>query len=88
MALSLLVSMPGFFDAFAVPFDADLGKCGLDYLAHRPRLAGREHEIIGLVRLQNHVHALDIVACMPPVALGCEVAELERLLKTDLRRRG
>ncbi len=48
----------------------------LDDLAHRmAHLAGGQHEIIGLIRLQDLVHALDIVPGMSPVALGLEIAE-------------
>src|SRR5581483_11544735 len=76
----------GLLDAFAAPFDAaaDLGKSELDELAHRAGLAGREHEVVRRVRLQDRVHALDIVAGMAPVALGFEIAEIERLLEPGL----
>src|SRR5579871_4468196 len=76
----------GLLDALAAPFDAaaDLGKGELDELAHRARLAGGEHEVVGRVRLQDGVHALDVVAGMAPVALGFEVAEIERLLQPRL----
>src|SRR5579871_2818885 len=70
--LSCLLVDSGLFDALAAPLNAapDLGECQFDKLAHRARLAGREHEIVWLVRLQDRVHALDIVARMAPVALG------------------
>src|SRR5271165_1965482 len=76
----------GLLDAFAAPFDAaaDLGKSKLHELAHRARLAGRQHKIVGRVRLQDRMHALDIVPRMAPVALGFEVAEIERLLQPRL----
>ena len=57
---------------------ADLGERALDEFAHRVRLAGRQHIIVGLVLLQDQPHAFDIVARMAPVALGVEIAEVER----------
>ncbi len=76
----------GFVDARAAPFDAaaDFGKRQFDEFAHRTGLAGRQHEIVGRVRLQYPVHALDIIPRMPPVALGLEVAEIERLFEAGL----
>ena len=63
---------------------ADFGKRQFDELAHRTGLAGRQHEIVGRVRLQYPVHALDIIPRMAPVALGFEVAEIERLFQAGL----
>ena len=60
---------------------ADFGKRQFDELAHRAGLAGRQHEIVGRIRLQDPVHALDIVPRMAPVALGLEVAEIEPSLR-------
>ncbi len=79
----------GLVDALAAPLDAppDLRKAKLDDLAHRVRLAGRQHEIVGRVGLQDPVHALDIVARMAPVALGLEIAEIERFLQAGLDAR-
>src|SRR5271154_1549456 len=61
----------GFFDALAAPLDlaADFGERKLDEFAYRARLAGCQHKVIGSIRLQYPVHALDIVAGMTPVAL-------------------
>src|SRR5882757_4439680 len=77
---------PGLLDARAAPLDsaADFGKGQLDEFTHRTRLAGRQHEIAGSVRLQDQMHALDIVARMAPVALRLEIAEVKRLFETDL----
>ena len=74
--------------ALAAPVDlaADLGEGQLDEVAHRMRLAGRQHVIVGLVLLQHPPHALDIVAGMAPVALGIEIAEIELLLRAELDR--
>ena len=73
----------GLVDAVAAPFDAaaDFGKRERDEFAHRTGLAGRQHEIVGRIRLQYPVHALDIVPSVSPVALGIEVAEIERLFQ-------
>src|SRR3984893_12533953 len=64
----------GLLDALAAPLDAaaDLGECQFDEFAHRTGLAGRQHEIAGLGRLQDHVHALDIVLGVAPIAFGVE----------------
>src|SRR5256885_10441422 len=79
----------GFIDALAAPFDAaaDFGERELDQFAHRMALAGRQHEIIGRIRLQNLVHALDIIPRMTPVPLGLEVPEKYRLLEAGLDAR-
>src|SRR5436190_8778220 len=73
----------GLVDALAAPFDAaaDLGKGEFNELTHRMRLAGCQHEIIRRIRLQDHVHAFDIIARVAPVALGFKIAEIERLLE-------
>ena len=56
----------------------------LDEFAHRAHLAGRQHEIVGRVRLQDRMHALDIVASVAPVALGLEIAEIDGLFEAEL----
>jgi hypothetical protein len=77
----------GFIDALAAPFDgaADFGEREFDKLAHRTGLAGRQHEIVGRVRLQYPVHALDKIPGVAPIALGLEIAEIERLMRATLR---
>src|SRR5207244_3368346 len=84
--LAGLLVEAGFLHALAAPFDlaADFGERKLDEFAHRTRLAGCQHEVVGRIRLQDLVHALDIVARMTPVALGLEVSEVKRVLKTKL----
>src|SRR6266702_5928525 len=76
----------GFIDTLAAPFDRapDFRKRQFDEFAHRTGLPGRQYEIIWRVRLQDRVHALDIVPRMAPVALGPEVAEVNRIFETDL----
>src|SRR6185312_11687156 len=76
----------GFLDALAAPLDraADFGEGELDELAHRARLAGGEHEIVRLIRLQDRIHALDVVAGVAPVALGLEIAEIDGVFQADL----
>src|ERR1700722_14006284 len=73
----------GLVDALAAPLNnaADLGEGQFDKFAHRAGLAGRQHEIVGLVGLQDHVHALDIILGVTPVALGREIAEIERVFQ-------
>src|SRR5882724_10546445 len=80
---------PGFIDALAAPLDAaaDFRKRQLDELAHRPGLAGRQHEVVGLIDLQDPVHAFDIVLGMAPVALGFEIAEKHRFLEASFDAR-
>ncbi len=52
------------------------------------RLAGRHHEVVGLVLLEHQPHRLDVVAGEAPVALGVEVAEVELLVEPVLDARG
>src|SRR6516164_2495048 len=74
------------FDPLAPPLDvaADLGESELDKLAYRARLSRCEHEIVRLIGLQDRVHALDIVPRMAPVALGLEIAEIDRVFQANL----
>src|SRR5690242_4178751 len=74
------------FNPLAAPPNraADFAKGELHELADRARLAGGQHEIVGLVRLQDRVHALDIVAGMAPVALGFEIAEIDGVFQAEL----
>src|ERR1700692_2821561 len=76
----------GLVDALAAPFDsaANFRERQFDKLAHRAGLARRQHEIVGLIRLQDHVHALDIILGMAPVAFGLEISEIERVFETGL----
>src|ERR1700722_9063901 len=76
----------GLVDTPAAPLDtaADLREGEFDKLAHRAGLARRQHEIIGLIRLQDHVHALDIILGMAPVTLRLEISEIERVFETGL----
>src|SRR5882724_12368696 len=74
----------GFLDALAAPLDtaADFRERDLDEFAHRAGLAGRQHEIVGLLGLQDLVHALDIVPGMAPVAPGIHVTEIEAFFQS------
>src|ERR1700726_1116010 len=76
----------GFLDTLAAPLDAaaDFRKGMFDEFAHRTGLAGRQHEIVGAIRLQYAVHALDIVPGVAPVALCAEVSEIKRFFKAGL----
>src|ERR1700687_5502762 len=76
----------GFLDTLAAPLDAaaDLRECQFDELAHRAGLAGRQHKIVRLLRLQYPVHALDIIPGVAPVAFCPEVSEIERIFQTGL----
>src|SRR5262249_12663020 len=80
---------PALLLALAAPLDAppDMVEGDLDELAHRMALAGGEHVVVGLVLLEHQPHALDIVARMPPVAPGIEVAEIEPFLQAERDRR-
>ena len=76
----------GLVDALALPGDAaaDMGEGALDELAHGMRLAGRQHVIVGLGLLQHAPHALDVIAGVAPVALGVDVAHVERVLHAEV----
>src|SRR5205814_8128622 len=75
----------GLVNALTAPFDtaADLGKGKLDQFTHRAGLTGCEHKVVGLVRLKDHMHALDIVIGMAPVAFSFEITEIELVLEPD-----
>eukprot|EP00965_Chrysotila_dentata_P115834 3828899-Pleurochrysis_carterae.AAC.1 len=55
------------------------GRCGGG--ARRVRLAGGDDKVVGGRLLQHHPHHLDVVARVAPVALGVDVAHVERLLQ-------
>src|ERR1700691_370321 len=76
----------GLVGALAAPLNdaADLGEGEFDKFAHRAGLARRQHETVGLVGLQDHVHALDIILGMAPVPFRLEIAEIERVFEPGL----
>src|SRR5580693_3634825 len=76
----------GFLDALAAPLDGAAGfrERDLDEFAHRPGFAGRQHEIVGRVRLQDLVHAFDVIPGVAPIALRLEVSEIKRIVETGL----
>src|SRR5262249_11001815 len=84
--LAALAVDAGLLDALAAPLDAaaDLGKGEFHHLADRAGLAGGKHEVVRLLCLEDQVHAFDVVPGMPPVALGLEIAEIERIIQADL----
>jgi hypothetical protein len=47
-------------------------------------LVGRDHVVVGLVLLEHEPHHLDVLLGVAPVALGVEVAEVERVLEAHL----
>jgi hypothetical protein len=46
--------------------------------------AGRQHIIVRLRLLQDHPHAIDVVARMAPVTAGIEIADKELILQARL----
>ena len=60
----------------ALPSEGDL-----DRLPDAVRLAGRDHEVVGLIGLEHQPHRLDVVGRVSPVALGVEVPEVELVLQ-------
>src|SRR5690554_4368774 len=66
---------------------ADHREGGLDELAHRARLAGRQHVVVRGVLLEDPPHPLGVVARVPPVAPGVEVAQVEPALQPVVDRR-
>src|ERR1700722_6349520 len=76
----------GLVAALAAPFDsaANFRERQFDKLAHRAGLARCQPEIVGLLPLQDHVHALDIILGMAPVAFGLEISEIERVFEAGL----
>ena len=66
-------------DPMSGPFEGALHE-----LAHRIGFSSRQNEVVGLILLQDHPHALSIVACVAPVTLGVEVAEIEPVLQAEM----
>ena len=56
-------------------------------IADAVRLAGGDHVIVRLILLQHQPHGPHVVARVAPVALGVEVAELERFGEAELDAR-
>src|SRR5262249_53438300 len=52
--------------------------------APRTGFSGRQNEVVGLILLQDHPHALSIIACVAPVTLGVEVAKIEPVLQAEI----
>jgi hypothetical protein len=74
-ALGLSLSLP-------LNLPAGVGK-GLFYeLSHRMGLTCRENIVIWLGLLKDKPHAFDIIACVPPVALGIEISKIKLCLMT------
>src|SRR5665213_2922525 len=75
-----------FVDPLTAPRDhaANLGQGQFDEFAHRAGFAGRQHEIVRLIRLQHKVHALDIILGVAPVTLRRQVPEIQRILDPGL----
>lgn len=56
----------------------------LEEQAHRLDLSRGKHEIIRALTLENTPHLLDIVACMPSIALRIQVAQPQLALDTKV----
>lgn len=71
------------FDAFAEPddFPAGLRESELHEFPDGMALTCGEHIIAGLGLLEHHPHAFGIVAGVPPIALGLEIAKVEAVLQ-------
>ena len=70
-------------ETLALPFefDACTGKCQCGKFAHGVVLSGGYYKVVVLGLLHDEPHALHIVFCVAPVAVGVEVAEVELVLK-------
>src|SRR6187551_57777 len=64
--------------------ESDVAERRLGELQDRVLLASREDEILGLVLLQHHPHALDVVPRVAPVALRVEVAQTQVVSEAEL----
>src|SRR6185437_12019737 len=78
----------GLAAALAPPCDlaADDRKRARDELAHRVAVAGREHIVVGPRLLEDHPHALDVVAGVTPVAPGIEISDEQAILPASFDR--
>ena len=48
---------------------------------------GRQNIVVRFVLLEDHPHAFDKVAGMPPIALGIEIPQIELILQAELNGR-
>src|SRR5919108_1964390 len=55
-----------------------------DEVANTVGLAGRDHEVFGLLLLEHQPHRLDVVLGVAPVTFGVEIAEQELVLEAEL----
>src|SRR5207248_8939568 len=85
-AVALIKSL--FVEPRSAPFDgsADAGEGLFREFTNRMLLARRQHVIVGLRLLHDEPHALDIIAGMPPIALGGKIAEKQLALQAELDR--
>src|SRR5947207_8265393 len=70
-----------------LPVEPDVRERALDELAHGMALPGCNDVVAGLVLLQHQPHRLHVVAGIPPVATGIEIAQDELLLEAQRDRR-
>ena len=75
-ALAGAMAIALFIDVLSVPLDADVYilECPFDELAYLRGLAGGQHVVVGIVLLQDHPHAANVILRVPPITLGIEVA--------------
>src|SRR3546814_18035680 len=73
-------------DAGALPANRlpDFGKGGLDKLPNTMGLPRRQHVVIGIRPLHDPPPSIHVVSCMPPIALGVQVAAVEAVLQAEL----
>ena len=50
-------------------------------IAHRIRLTGADHKVIGLIELQHAPHGIDVIPGKSPVATSLEISESQFVLK-------
>src|SRR5680860_1150830 len=67
-----------------LPVEPHMCESKLRKLSDRVRLAGCDHEVVGLVVLQHHPHCLDVLGRIAPVPAGIEISEVELVLQAGL----
>src|SRR5438094_7664870 len=78
----------GIDDHMVVVVEAQTREGGLDELPHRVLLPGRDHVVFRFVLLKHQPHRADVLAGMPPVTSGLQIAEPQLLRQAELDSRG
>ena len=71
-----------------LPIEMHIPKSQLQQLPNRVGLPGGNDVIVRLLLLEHQPHGFDIIAGIPPVPLGIEIAQIEFLVQAQFDPRG